>query len=111
MSTTATTVPATSAPTTTLASTATIAPTPTTKLEAKTESAGVALAAIMFILISVFAILGIYSLVKSLLCIGKSGSVGEKIFGILLAFFTGPFYLIYLYSSDGYCKDENQSPA
>ena len=109
MSTTATTVPTTSAPTTTLASTATAAP--TTKLEAKTASAGVALAAIMFILISVFAILGIYSLVKSLLCIGKSGSVGEKIFGILLAFFTGPFYLIYLYSSDGYCKDENQSPA
>ena len=94
--------------TTTTAPTTTLAP---TKLEAKTESAGVALAAIMFILIFVFAILGIYSLVKSLLCIGKSGSVGEKIFGILLAFFTGPFYLIYLSSSDGYCKDENQSPA
>ena len=104
-----TTAPTTSAPKTTTAPTTTLAAT-TTKLEAKTASAGVALAAIMFILISVFAILGIYSLVKSLLCIGKSGSVGEKIFGILLAFFTGPFYLIYLNSSDGYCKDEHQSP-
>jgi hypothetical protein len=40
------------------------------------------------------------------MCFGKSGSTGEKIFGVIIAFFTGPFYLLYLNFNEGYCKDE-----
>jgi hypothetical protein len=40
------------------------------------------------------------------MCFGKSGSTAEKIIGVLIAFFTGPFYLLYLNFNTGYCEDE-----
>jgi hypothetical protein len=57
------------------------------------------------IFISMWIIVSIYAIVKSFLCIPKSGSIAEKIVGVIMAFFLGPFYLIYLYSNDNYCKD------
>ena len=57
------------------------------------------------IFMSTWIIVTIYAIVKSFICAGKSGTTAEKIIGILLAIFLGPFYLIYLSSIDGYCKD------
>jgi len=57
------------------------------------------------IFMSMWIIVTIYAIVKSFICAGKSGTTAEKIIGILLAIFLGPFYLIYLSSMDGYCKD------
>jgi len=57
------------------------------------------------IFMSMWFIVTIYAIVKSFICAGKSGTVAEKVIGILLALFLGPFYLIYLSSMEGYCKD------
>jgi hypothetical protein len=40
------------------------------------------------------------------MCFGKSGSTAEKIIGVIIAFFMGPFYLLYLNFNDGYCNAE-----
>jgi hypothetical protein len=57
------------------------------------------------IFMSMWFIVTIYAIVKSFICAGKSGTVAEKVVGILLALFLGPFYLIYLSSMEGYCED------
>ena len=57
------------------------------------------------IFMSMWIIVTIYAIVKSFICAGKSGTTAEKVMGILLAIFLGPFYLIYLSSVEGYCKD------
>jgi len=61
-------------------------------------STTIVLLVIFWLLFSVAAV--IYSLV----CMGKSGSVFEKIVGIALAVFLGPFYFIYLVANKGYCS-------
>lgn len=57
------------------------------------------------IFMSMWIIVTIYAIVKSFICAGKSGTTAEKVIGIMLALFLGPFYLIYLSSMEGYCKD------
>ena len=62
---------------------------------------------VKFSLIALSAIWGMFgfaAFVMSLVCLGRSGSTGEKIFGVLLAMFMGPFYFIYFYASGTYCK-------
>lgn len=61
---------------------------------------------LILVVIVIFVIVAIYCLIKSLMCFGKSGSTAEKIMGLLIAFFTGPFYLLYLNFNEGYCKNE-----
>jgi hypothetical protein len=61
---------------------------------------------ILIIFLIIFAIVSIYCVIKSLMCFGKSGSTAEKIIGVLIAFFTGPFYLLYLNFNTGYCEDD-----
>jgi hypothetical protein len=53
---------------------------------------------------SLWTIFGIIGFVMSLICFGYTGSVGEKLFGILAAIMMGPFYFIYYFSSGTYCK-------
>ena len=62
---------------------------------------------ILIIFLIIFIIVSLYCVIKSLMCFGKSGSTAEKIFGVLIAFFTGPFYLLYLNFNTGYCEDES----
>lgn len=52
----------------------------------------------------VWIIGGIAAFIMSLVCFGKGGSTTEKVIGLLLAIFFGPFYFIYLYASSTYCK-------
>lgn len=99
MTSTATTVvPTTAAPPTTTVS----APTPTPT----TATANASMNVLVLIFLGIFIIISIYCLVKSIMCFGKSGSTLEKIFGVIIAFFTGPFYLLYLNFNKGYCNDE-----
>ena len=101
------TTAATAAPaaTTTAATTETTAAatgTPTETTAAATGQYGM----LLLVVIVIFVIVAIYCLIKSLMCFGKSGSTAEKIIGLLIAFFTGPFYLLYLNFNEGYCNNE-----
>lgn len=96
-------------------SSTTVAPTvtptvPTVTPTVTTTDDSAALSVFFLLFLGIFIIVSIYCLVKSLMCFGKSGSTGEKIFGVIIAFFTGPFYLLYLNFNEGYCKDE-ETPA
>lgn len=74
----------------------------------KMSSAG----AIVLIIVLVFlAIISIWAIIKSLLCTGKSGTTAEKVLGIAIAFFLGPFYFLYLYANKDYCMDEAPTAA
>ena len=101
-STATTTAPTTAAPPTTTVS----APTPTPTTATATATANASMNVLVLIFLGIFIIISIYCLVKSIMCFGKSGSTLEKIFGVIIAFFTGPFYLLYLNFNKGYCNDE-----
>lgn len=47
---------------------------------------------------------GLVGFVMSLICFGYSGSLGEKILGIVIALVLGPWYFLYYFSSGSYCK-------
>ena len=53
---------------------------------------------------SLWIIFAVIAFIYSLVCFGKSGSMLDKIFGVLLALFFGPFYFIYLYVYKSYCR-------
>ena len=97
-----TAAPAAPAATTTTATTAAATGTPTETTAAATGQYGM----LLLVVIVIFVIVAIYCLIKSLMCFGKSGSTAEKIIGLLIAFFTGPFYLLYLNFNEGYCNNE-----
>jgi hypothetical protein len=63
---------------------------------------------VVSLVLFVFGILwvgfGLLAFVFSLVCFGYSGSVLEKIVGIVLALLFGPFYFIYYFASASYCK-------
>ena len=61
---------------------------------------------LILIVLVIFIIVAIYCVIKSLMCFGKSGSTAEKILGLIIAFFMGPFYLLYLNFNEGYCNAE-----
>jgi small neutral amino acid transporter SnatA (MarC family) len=52
----------------------------------------------------VWVIAGIVAFVMSLVCFARNGTVLEKIVGLLLAVFLGPFYWVYYFISASYCK-------
>lgn len=51
-----------------------------------------------------WVLFGLAAFVMSLVCFGYSGSVGEKIFGLIASIIMGPFYWIYYFSDPTYCK-------
>jgi len=57
----------------------------------------------------VWVIFGIAGFVMSLVCFGFSGSVAEKLIGVVLAAILGPWYWAYYYLSSSYCKREAPS--
>jgi hypothetical protein len=58
----------------------------------------------MVIFLLLWAILGVAAFIASLVCFGRSGTVGEKFLGLLLAFFLGPFYWLYFFLNTDYCR-------
>ena len=63
----------------------------------------------LLIFITVWCILGIVAFVYSLMCFGSSGTMVEKIIGLLLSLFFGPLYFIYYKFSNTYCKSNSIS--
>lgn len=60
---------------------------------------------IIFLIIFIFIIVAsIGALIYSLICFGYEGTSTDKIIGLLIAFFVGPFYWIYYYWHPTYCK-------
>ncbi len=55
------------------------------------------------IFVVIWAILGIIAFITSIVCFGYSGSMTEKVIGLLLALLFGPFYFLYFYFNKGYC--------
>ncbi len=55
------------------------------------------------IFLLVWVIVGTIAFIISLFCFGFSGSITEKIIGLVLAIFFGPFYFIYFYLNKNYC--------
>jgi len=59
----------------------------------------------ILILALLWILAGIVAFIMSIVCFGYSGTEVEKIVGLLLAFFLGPFYWIYYYVSSKYCRN------
>jgi len=51
-----------------------------------------------------WVLFGVAAFFFSLVCFGRSGSFGEKIFGFFLAIVFGPFYFVYYFSDGAYCR-------
>lgn len=64
------------------------------------EAAGTTLLIFIFI----WMLAGFVAFIYSLFCFARSGTTLEKFIGLLIAFFTGPFYFLYLRFNGGYCK-------
>jgi len=54
--------------------------------------------------LALWVLFGIAGFVMSFVCFGYSGTLLEKLFGIILAVFLGPIYWVYYYASSSYCK-------
>lgn len=65
---------------------------------------GAGFAAVVIILAAIWVIAGIAAFFSSLVCFGRSGSITEKILGILLAWIIGPFYWFYYAFNKSYCN-------
>jgi len=69
-------------------------------LTAGEEAAGTT----FLIFIIIWALAGFVAFIYSLFCFARSGTTLEKFIGLLIAFFTGPFYFLYLKFNASYCK-------
>ena len=59
---------------------------------------------VMILFVFLWVLFGFIALIYSLFCFSRSGSTFEKLLGLLIAFFTGPFFFLYLRYSESYCK-------
>ena len=57
------------------------------------------------LIVILWTISGIIALITSIVCFGFSGTLSEKIVGLLLAFFLGPFYFIFYGFNKTYCRN------
>jgi hypothetical protein len=57
---------------------------------------------ITFIFVWVF--IGLVAFIMSLVCFAKSGTTFNKIIGLLLAIFFGPFYFLFYVFNKEYCR-------
>jgi hypothetical protein len=58
----------------------------------------------LFIFLILWMLGGIAALITSIVCFGMSGSIMEKVIGLVLAFFLGPLYFIFYGVNKNYCK-------
>jgi hypothetical protein len=93
--------------TTTETTTATPAPATAPAQESKMDGT---VLIILLVFLGIWLIAHVWAIIKSLLCFGKSGTLTERIFGFVLAFFMGPLYFIYLYADKEYCNDVPTMP-
>ena len=58
----------------------------------------------LYIFILVWSLIGLIAFIMSLVCFGRSGTLLEKIIGLLLAIFFGPLYFIFYIFNSSYCR-------
>jgi len=68
---------------------------------------GTGFTAIIIILVGIWVIAGIAAFFASIMCFGRSGSMVEKILGLLLAWIIGPFYWLYYAYNKSYCNKDS----
>lgn len=56
------------------------------------------------IFVFAWAALGLAAFIWSLVCFKKSGTIEQKVLGLLMAIFIGPLFFIYYKYSPTYCK-------
>lgn len=59
---------------------------------------------LIFLFCFLWFIAGIAAFVWSIACFGYSGTMLEKIVGLLISIFFGPFWFIYKFAVKSYCK-------
>jgi len=59
---------------------------------------------VLYIFILVWGLIGLIAFIMSLICFGRSGTLIEKIIGLLLAIFFGPLYFIFYIFNKNYCR-------
>jgi hypothetical protein len=59
---------------------------------------------IWFTIVFIWVVLGILGFLWSIICFGRSGDLGYKIVGLLLAIFFGPVYFVYFLAVKNYCR-------
>jgi len=59
---------------------------------------------IWFTIVFFWVFLGILGFLWSIICFGRSGDLGYKIVGLLLAIFFGPIYFVYFLAVKNYCR-------
>lgn len=69
--------------------------------EAKKEQTATLTAAALFALI--WGLAGFAAFVTSLICFGRSGTMGQQVAGLVIAVLFGPFYWVYFTSVKSYC--------
>jgi len=57
-----------------------------------------------YIFVLLWGLIGLIAFIMSLICFGRSGTLIEKIIGLLLAIFFGPFYFIFYIFNNSYCR-------
>ena len=58
----------------------------------------------LIVFICVWILIGLVAFILSLVCFARSGSPFDKIIGLLLAIFFGPFYFLFYVFNKGYCR-------
>jgi hypothetical protein len=59
---------------------------------------------LVLIFLFFWMIIGLAAFITSIVCFERSGSTTEKIIGLLLAIFFGPFYFFFYAFNGGYCR-------
>jgi hypothetical protein len=59
---------------------------------------------VFLVILFFWIIMGFVAFITSIICFGKSGSTLEKIMGLLLAIFFGPFYFLFYAFNGNYCR-------
>ena len=67
------------------------------------DSGAITASVVIIIVVLSWVILGFAAFIMSIVCFGRSGTIGQHITGILLSIFFGPFYWIYFFSVKSYC--------
>ena len=71
---------------------------------APTEKGAKVRAAFLGLFALAWVLFGVAAFFFSLVCFGRSGSFGEKLFGFFLALVFGPFYFVYYFADGAYCR-------
>jgi uncharacterized membrane-anchored protein len=69
-----------------------------------TNNGGLWLVGLIIVLTLIWIVAGIAAFIMSLVCFGKSGTTAQKIVGLVLSCFIGPFYWIYYGVLKDYCR-------